>query len=130
MSFVIKNVLTPDLSLGSVLEIVAVDGRVLRIELEGVCCSQSFFDKDSVLDVKALLGQTLLKLSDVYCEGREAYEGSDVTKCHALVLRTNAESISLMWRNESNGYYDGFVHVTLDGNRLNTIYGCSEVEVP
>lgn len=130
MSFVIENVLTPDLSLGSVLELVAVDGRVLRIELEGGCCSQSFFDKDSVLDVKALLGQTLLKLSGVDCEDREAYENSVSTKCYALVLRTNTESISLMWRNESNGYYDGFVHVTLDGNRLSTIYDCSEVEVP
>ena len=115
--FVIENVLAGDTH----IDFVSVDGRVLRIELEGDCCSSSFFDDNSKIDAEALLGERLMGIEEV---GRDAPEvdqlksQSESTLYHAMLLRTDKQSITVDWRNESNGHYDGWANVFLDGEHI------------
>jgi hypothetical protein len=116
-AFIIENVITSD----STLKLVAADGREVRIELEGDCCSTSFFDDHSKLDVRDLLGQRLMDVSDA---GRDAPDPDpiphrdDSQEYHALHIRTDRASITVDWRNESNGYYGGTARIWYEGDEV------------
>jgi len=105
--FIVENVIfSRD---DATLTLIAADGNEIKLELEGDCCSSSFFDKDTKLDVADLLGDTLLDVSYNFI-GHEPMENDwEAVKNYALVLRTDRRSISLLWRNSSNGYYSGTV---------------------
>lgn len=116
--FIIENVIAAD----TTIDLIAVDGRVLSIQLEGDCCSSSFFDDYSKVDARGLFGHRLMSMESV---GRKAPEvdtiarrGDDSTAYHALIIRTDKESVTIDWRNESNGYYDGWANVFIDGVKV------------
>lgn len=114
-NFKIENVILDKNN--QILTLVSVANDRLDFELEGDCCSSSFFDKDSVLDVKDLLGETLLSCELVET-GNEWDEYENKTIHYALKLKTDKQLVTLMWRNESNGYYSGFVDVFINGQSL------------
>lgn len=98
-----------------ILTLIADDGRKVELRLTGDCCSSSYFEKRSVEDVQALVGQTLLEvesvasnISDKKVESTEENDYNGGTfQYHAVKLSTDKETIVVDWRNESNGYYDG-----------------------
>lgn len=91
------------------VQLVAEDGRTLEISLDTGCsCDVSYFDVESIEVLKGLVGHVLLDLEESEAMGFEERDcrQSD-QKIHALLVRTDQVSESLLWRNDSNGYYDG-----------------------
>jgi len=90
------------------------DGSSARFDLEGDCCSNSFFT--DVKEFDELIGsviQSVEQRSDLTPKtperpgGRLVCRGADCTSWHFLVFTTNKGHVTIDWRNESNGYYDG-----------------------
>lgn len=120
LNFIVENV---EFSPGSGSALLhSSDHRTLRIELEGDCCSSSFFDNESKLDLRDILGHRIVKIEDgAFPPGVEPapdYEGSDSTSNHCLLIATDKTSLSVLWRNESNGYYDGWADLFIDGEKI------------
>lgn len=128
MNFIIENIVqTPHQ-----LTFVSSEGQTITIDLIGDCCSASFFDDDSLLDVKGLLGERLMSIEEV-SNDREYPDDpdgtyDDVTLHYAMIVKTDKQSISVMWRNESNGYYSGWVEVSVEGQKLHH-YGMGLLDV-
>ena len=85
------------------IRLTSPEGDTIDLILEADCCSQSFFETRSVSDLESLVGQTLLHLESV----ESSNVSSDEICWHALLVFTDQRSITVDWRNESNGYYDG-----------------------
>lgn len=120
LNFVVENV---EFSPGSGRAVLhSSDGRTLTIDLEGDCCSSSFFDYEARLDLRDILGHKLVRIEDgAFPDGvtpAPDYPNSDSTSNHCLLITTDKASLSVLWRNESNGYYDGCAELSLDGERL------------
>ena len=114
MRFIIENVIATPES----LRLISTDGHEVRVELEGGCCSSSFFDNYSLIDARGLMGERLMSIEDTgraEPENDPYKEGCDVIEYHALVVRTDKQSVTIDWRNDSNGYYAGTAHLFLDG---------------
>ena len=117
MIFIIENVLITDAR----LVLVATSGHQVEVELEGDCCSSSFFDDCSKLDARGLMGERLMSIEDI---GRDAPDPDqiphqdDSREYHALIIKTDKQSITVDWRNESNGYYGGHARIRFDGEEM------------
>lgn len=116
MSFVIENVIPGD----QCLEFISAGGRHLVVRLIGDCCSHSYFDADSSVEIRELLGDELLDIesNETMRETIDGNESRDRRIHYALIIRTNRRSLSLMWRNDSNGYYSGWTEISVDGREL------------
>lgn len=91
------------------IELTLVSGKKISFSLFGDCCSQSFFEKRSLDDVKELIGEIFISAEEV--EARELASPDptyDSVIYSALNVCTNKSSIVLDWRNESNGFYSGW----------------------
>jgi hypothetical protein len=110
------------------LTLIAADGNEIKLQLEGDCCSSSYFDADTKLDVSELLGDTLLDVSYNFIGNEPTENDWEDIKNYALVLRTSRRSISLMWRNSSNGYYSGTVSPYVNG--IGCRYDAAEAFAP
>jgi len=120
MNFVIKEVT----ALEDSITLTSEAGDALRLEVDGDCCSSSFFDKESKEDVQGLLGQELKLVEHVVCGDVFVKDDDWVdTIIYALKITTNKQSISVMWRNESNGYYSGFITSRFNDERTGAQYG-------
>lgn len=94
------------------LEFVSVDGRSVKLDLSGDCCSGSYFEETCISEAKELVGQTITRIQHVESELPEREEPhGNVTKYHAVKISTLSGELVLDWRNESNGYYDGSCEV-------------------
>lgn len=122
--FIIENIVCES---SSTIKLVSADGDILTLHLEGDCCSSSFFDDNSVMDVQSLLGERLMDVTteawscptpdlngDCPCA---PYDGGD-TQHSALIIKTDRQSISVLWRNESNGYYSGYLEMNMNGTEI------------
>jgi hypothetical protein len=97
--------------------LLETDTGVISLALDADCCSASYFEEQSVLDLKALVGQELVSIEHTESRKEDVDNDVCVTKYHALLVRTDKESITVDWRNESNGYYDGSCDIYVDGKR-------------
>lgn len=99
--------------------LIDIKGREIRFELEGDCCSRSFFDADTKLDLKDILGQTLRKIETVNV-GVADEEGQydSVVQLYMTKLITDGGVFTLAWRNESNGYYSGYLTIFAEGTEI------------
>lgn len=81
----------------------------VKLTVVGDCCSESYFDANTIETLRGLVGQRLDGWEDreLRVESRTIY--------YALVITTDQGEESLMWRNDSNGYYAGWVEVALGG---------------
>jgi hypothetical protein len=80
-------------------------GSTIELWLDGDCCSNSEFEEQSFTDLCLLVGETLLSVEEVDSDIED--EGNEVV-WSALLVRTNWSSITVDWRNTSNGYYSGW----------------------
>lgn len=116
--FVIKSVEVQDSS--NVILHSETDNILLH--LEGDCCSSSYFDDGSVQDIRDLVGERLMSIESVGwtcpdsdpCQCNGGY-GDGRTDHMALILKTDKQSISALWRNDSNGYYSGWLETAING---------------
>lgn len=95
------------------------DGRVLRFRLEGDCCSSSYFTAPKE-QFGELVGARIHEIEErqQFPDDKndiEKYpqEGGDIS-WHFLVFTTDKGHVTIDWRNDSNGYYDGSIHPELD----------------
>ena len=103
--FTIKSVFTSSSS----VEIISEEGQSLVIEIDGDCCSSSYFDDNDQADLQGLIGEQLREAEDV--ESRISDGGDDpyyTTLYYCVKFTTDKQSISVNWRNESNGFYAGY----------------------
>ena len=118
--FIIENVIAND----DVLEFVALDGRNVKVQLIGDCCSSSYFDDNSKVDAKGLFGERLMTLESTGRDPGEPDPNDEEdyprTLYYALIIRTDKQSITVDWRNVSNGYYRGWTNIFVDGE---PVYG-------
>lgn len=114
---VIENVVADE----SRVRIVTADGPALVIELVGDCCSRSYFETNSLLDARSLLGERLIGVRRAASGLPNVSDENSATRYHAIVVRTDQQSITIDWRNESNGYYDGWADLFVDDRMLGTI---------
>lgn len=101
------------------LKVIAVDrsslffenGDSARFELDGDCCSTSDFTDDAMLAFKELIGRTIVSIEDRDGSSSQAveekYPEGDQLSWHFLVITTDKGHVTIDWRNDSNGYYDG-----------------------
>lgn len=122
MSFVIKSVRKDPENVYDCTDnllIESEDGRIFRLDLNGDCCSSSYFESQGVKEAQELVGETLVGVDQATSAIPDNdNDGGDATRYHAVVLRTNQSTITLDWRNESNGYYDGWCSITLPDEGL------------
>lgn len=96
------------------------DGRTLNLALGAGCCSHSYYT--DVKQFHELLGAAIQNVEER--EGRIDrledqkdedgwYVGEVTMKWHFLVFTTSAGHVTIDWRNDSNGYYDGEVKWSL-----------------
>lgn len=86
------------------------DGLVIELELTADCCSSSEFT--DIAQFKELEGATILNVEDR--DGKSDNNppdptDADVLSWHFLVFTTSKGHVTIDWRNDSNGYYDGSV---------------------
>ena len=98
----------------------------LKLNLEGDCCSSSFFVETP--DLQNLVGENLLSLEEVSSSLDEATQlleaeereklckYSDSLLYYGLLIRTDKQSTTLEWRNSSNGYYSGSLGFSFRNN--------------
>lgn len=85
------------------------DGTVAEFGVEGDCCSHSWIEELTVPE--SVEGLIPVDVED-YCFGQEWLEPEEYTlrQSYKTVFRlSNGESITLEYRNDSNGYYGGFL---------------------
>ncbi len=88
-------------------------GPSLKLELEGDCCSKSFFT--DLGQFEELIGSTITNIEQRDNEKRTVQLEEDewvhdsVQNWHFLIFTTDKGHVTIDWRNDSNGYYDGWV---------------------
>lgn len=80
------------------------DGTAVRLWLTADCCSKSYFTDPT--QFQEVVGREILDIEERLGEGFEDSD-SDVVKPHFLIITTDQGHVTIDWRNESNGYYDG-----------------------
>lgn len=108
MDFVIKTV---EAGYRSIV-LTDTNGRRLDLVVDGDCCSNSHFDNDSRYDAEAMVGQTLRSIENRFVRSEDLDYGK--TDIYFTVLTTDEGHTTLGWRNESNGYYGGWLSVSGD----------------
>ncbi len=100
------------------------DRRAVSFGLDGDCCSVSEYTDEGLAAFGELLGATITKIEDregqstiveassATPEWVEKYETDDSTSWHFLVFTTDKGHVTVDWRNNSNGYYDGSCFIT------------------
>lgn len=92
--------------------VLELDRGKLTLRLTADCCSTSYFADVKQFD--PLVGATIFDLEERDLGEVENPE-SECTKAHCLVFTTNRGHETIDWRNDSNGYYDGTVIMTVGG---------------
>lgn len=88
------------------------DKGVLKVELEGDCCSRSYFTDASIDEIREIEPGEMISFIE------ESYSGSKndgEIKYYFLHIKTDKRTLALDWRNESNGYYAGSVNFYWNG---------------
>lgn len=91
----------------------AEDGRKVYLNLSADCCSTSYFDKESIEALEGMVGHTLRRLEEVETDAPEKGCTQEDQKVHALLVTTDKASDTMLWRNDSNGYYDGYLDIEI-----------------
>lgn len=92
--------------------LVAADGRIVQLTLDAECCSRSEFSQESCDDLLSLRLHRIFSMAeaDGWPPVHRTYDAAEaqlIDKYHCLLVRTDRASLTIDWRNTSNGYYDG-----------------------
>lgn len=84
------------------------DGGAVGFRAEGDCCSHSWIEHlEAPSDVN---GRTLVEVQDERVGQEEAGEWGDLRQFYQTKFRLdNGETIAIEYRNDSNGYYGGYL---------------------
>lgn len=94
-------------------DLVLSNGMTLRCEVEGDCCSRSYFtEEDQFKELEGAIIHDVEERHGKSHDGLNDAPDADCTRWHFLVFTTNRGHVTIDWRNESNGYYDGTVFWT------------------
>ena len=88
------------------------DGTRLDLVLAGVCSRSYFHD---AAQFRPLIGATIRSIEERELGEVENPE-SECTRAHCLVFITDRGHETIDWRNDSNGYYDGYVVANFEGD--------------
>lgn len=98
---------------GTPMVLTFTDKSVLTIDLEGDCCSSSYFTEDASKDVMDLVGAKIINGELESSDGKHGpyatTEDFGEVSWHFLKFNTDKGDVTLDWRNDSNGYYDGWI---------------------
>lgn len=92
--------------------IIFTDGSTLALDLAGDCCSCSYFSPEGIQALKELPGAKVLSVEErggPSKPGLPEQEDYNEISWHFLVFTTDRGHVTVDWRNDSNGYYDGYV---------------------
>jgi hypothetical protein len=101
--------------IGEKINSVTFDERLLRFNLkdkvvsfsaEGDCCSNSFIES---IDDESIFNDAVLESVEVESGEAKEIDTFDVHKCTFYKFKTDKGYATLSFRNESNGYYDGYL---------------------
>lgn len=95
-----------DSAYDDVVKIIFKDKTAAVIELYGECCSWSRFDP---FDWNTLLERQIQSITEREVGSEETPDS--FTQCSEIIIGTDEGDIVIPWRNISNGYYCGWVHV-------------------
>lgn len=83
------------------------NGNKLAYQTEGECCSASWFN--DLIGVSGLIGQKITLVRDVMSPKESTkQERDDVIEFYGIELYTDLGVSTIIYRNESNGYYGGW----------------------
>ena len=84
------------------------DGSTVKFAAEGDCCSHSWIEH---LEVPAVVsGRTLVEVQDERTGQETVGEYDDLRQFYQTIFRLdNGDSIKIEYRNDSNGYYGGYL---------------------
>jgi hypothetical protein len=94
-----------------VITIILQDGKTVSIHAHGDCCSRSFIE--SIDDESVFNDATITQIEIVSGETKE-HEYWNVHKWTFYKITTTKGMATISMRNESNGYYDGYLSVSPD----------------
>ena len=86
------------------------DGGLVRVSLEGDCCSQSWFS--DIYNFDALLGR-VSEATEIDMPDYDVHDGrtrQEVDSAYGIAVSTNKGTAKIVFRNSSNGYYGGYIH--------------------
>lgn len=98
------------------------DNRRVRLDLEADCCSETYFADPEQFN--ELVNATIVKAEGVYSidDDRATHEilkgeaitqygegRQEVTDWGFLIITTDRGHVTIDWRNDSNGYYSGWI---------------------
>lgn len=92
---------------GTVISFSFTDGSVVRFRVEGDCCSYSWIEHLEVPD--DIAGQTIFEVREDPIVSDGIGEYNDLLQVYHTRFRTPKGDIVLEYRNESNGYYGGYL---------------------
>lgn len=86
-------------------------GRTARLTTEGDCCSHSWIE--GIDDTSALLGkiQEVEEMDNVQVDQEDEY--GDLIQFYGLKITTDKGRCVIDYRNESNGYYGGYMDLQM-----------------
>lgn len=115
--FVVENLFFDEKS--EKLTLIDITGREIVFELEGDCCSSSYFDNDCKLDIKDIMGHTVRLIETRDAGSVESDNDWESILQYMTTITTDKGHFTLSWRNSSNGYYCGWCNVS--GNGLDAL---------
>lgn len=96
---------------GSAVTLLLESGKEVQLNLQGDCCSGSYFEDNSCDEMEGLVGEELRSIERASARIEDKEVEYTVSKYHALKITTDKSSLTVDWRNDSNGYYDGWCEV-------------------
>ena len=106
------------------LEFQTTDG-IIRWTTFANCCSYAWIAE--IIGVNGFFGREVLSVEDV--EGAESNRGKygQLTQNYATEIRTDKTVVSIIFRNESNGYYGGSLEEMIEGKDGWWVFGYSNM---
>ncbi len=89
----------------TVLVFVCEEGKPFVFNATGDCCGCSYFN--DIVGVEALIGQRVNMVTDVDMGVLDTVEEYETIQFYGIKLATSAGTATIVYRNESNGYYGG-----------------------
>lgn len=95
------------------------DGNDLHLDLDGDCCSHSYFQDEKQFDeLKGAVIQSIEERDGVSRDELYGQEnGAESVDWSFLVFVTDRGHVTIDWRNDSNGYYSGWCDASLRPTR-------------
>lgn len=85
------------------------DSETVFVSAVGDCCSRSWFEHINFSE--ALIGETVLGVEDFGSQSENDGKDDDRTIIYRRALKTSRGQCDIEMRNESNGYYSGWLNV-------------------